>query len=457
MRVFARLRAKCSSNVLIGQPQSDALPHLSATDAAAGGVPDPVDNAKLTIRAYLLRCFDNGWNEAARILDRLLAGMAERARDDAWAAEADRETLHAVLEREASSLPASAIAWFGLVLAAIPLPYFNLLLIPLGLRLLSLLATRRATDNVRRALDEGRAVDRPLALLTATLAIAGVSWALLLYPHAVMAAPDPSVIAMRGIAVVGVAMVAVTYGPLKWPMFAILAGFAATLSAFVVMNSTVVSPWLIVAIVALTCGIAIYSMGAAKQQRKAAEMLVDNRFLSEELADALAQAEFLSRHDPLTGLLNRRAFFETDCPPSDCEESRFLLTIDLDHFKTVNDEHGHATGDVLLVATANIIRELARPIGTKEHRAVRLGGEEFVLLLVGVERAAAGAMAEALRKRIERIPTVNKRLSGVSVTASIGLTEYRSGEKLDDVLRRSDLAMYRAKDRGRNQVVSEAA
>ncbi|MEZ5692820.1 MAG: diguanylate cyclase [Altererythrobacter sp.] len=378
-------------------------------------------------------------------------------RDPAWLAEVEHETLHAVLEREATSLPASIVAWAVLVIAAVHLPYFNLLLVPLGFRLASLFATRRAAQNLRQAVIEGRALSGPHAVLTATLGIAGISWALLLYPHAIVTAPDPSVVAMRGIAVVGVAMLAVTFGPLKWPMFALLAGFSLTLSSFVILHREVMSLWLIAAIVALATGIAVYSLGAARQHRRAARMIVDNRFLSEELADALAQAEFLSRHDPLTGLLNRRAFFETDCPPSECEESRFLLTIDLDHFKTVNDEHGHATGDVLLVATANIIRELARPIGTKEHRAVRLGGEEFVLLLVGVERAAAGAMAEALRKRIERIPAVNKRPSGVSVTASIGLTEYRSGEKLDDVLRRSDLAMYRAKDRGRNQVVSEAA
>nr|WP_137678077.1 GGDEF domain-containing protein [Parerythrobacter lutipelagi] len=378
-------------------------------------------------------------------------------RDSGWQAEVDREIVRSVLDRESSSLPASLLAWFVLVLAAIPLEFFALLLMPLGFRLASLLSTRWATQQVRKALTEHRSTRSALTVLTVILGVAGVSWAALLYPHATVAAPDPSVVAMRGIVVIGVAMVALTYGPLKWPMYALLAGFGLTLTAFVLLNGAHVSPWLVAVVVALVFGIATYSLGAARQQRRAAEMLVDNRFLSEELTDALAQAEFLSRHDPLTGLLNRRAFFETDIPPVDCSDKRFLLTVDLDHFKTVNDRHGHAVGDRLLVAAATVIRDLARPLDSQENRAVRLGGEEFVVLLVGIERSAAKAMAESLRRRIERIPSTFDGLGNIKLTASIGLTEYRSGEVLDDVLRRSDLAMYRAKERGRNRVASAAA
>lgn len=381
----------------------------------------------------------------------------EAMRDSGWQAEVDREIVRAMVDREAASLPASLMAWVGLLLAALLLPHFEVLLPALVLRLASLFATRRAAHVVGESLDLHQSLASPMVYLTATLAIAGISWALLLYPYAAVAAPNPSIIAIRGIAIIGVAMVAVTYAPFKWPMYALLGGFGFALGAFILLNSATISPLLAVSVLVLVAGIAAYGSAAAKQQRKAAEMLVDNRFLSEELTDALAQAEFLSRHDPLTGLLNRRAFFESDIPPVDCSDKRFLLTVDLDHFKTVNDRHGHAVGDRLLVAAATVIRDLARPLDSQENRAVRLGGEEFVVLLVGIERSAAKAMAESLRRRIERIPSTFDGLESIKLTASIGLTEYHSGEELDDVLRRSDLAMYRAKERGRNRVASAAA
>ena len=383
-------------------------------------------------------------------------GTHDIVRDGTWKREVQRELVRAVVDREKRAIHASVLAWFVLVVAAIPLPNTGALVIPLALRLVSLTFSHWSTNMLRNALDRGDDLRRYRILTVAALAVAGVSWALLLYPYEALSGSDASIAAIRGIVVVAVAMVAVTYAPMRWPMLALVGTFAATLIVSILLNPELVSPWMILTVLALSIGIAAFALAAAHQHIDASQALVDNRRLGEELAKALAQAEFLSRCDPLTGLYNRRVFFEDGEWAGDAGPDAQLLTIDLDHFKAINDEFGHEAGDRVLVATADAMRAVTRTLPKDQHRAVRLGGEEFALLLSGVGRAAATGLAEALRLRIERIPE-RIGLPEARVSASIGIAECRPGEDLDAVLRRSDLAMYRAKDRGRNCVVGEAA
>lgn len=155
--------------------------------------------------------------------------------------------------------------------------------------------------------------------------------------------------------------------------------------------------------------------------------------------------------DPLTGIFNRRAFLETAsahvADTGTAPQPVAVLAIDLDHFKRLNDEFGHAVGDRVLqhfVATAR--RHLR-----KHDTLARFGGEEFIALLPGVSAVEAEVVAERLGRAFAGAPlTVNGQT--VPATASIGVAHLAMDEGLEAVLKRADDALYAAKARGRNQV-----
>lgn len=154
--------------------------------------------------------------------------------------------------------------------------------------------------------------------------------------------------------------------------------------------------------------------------------------------------------DSLTGLANRvhleqafqRAANERALPLS-------ILMLDLDHFKHINDEHGHATGDAVLRHVAETLREQTRG----EDVACRLGGEEFCVLLPRTDRSAARGLAERLREAIEALRCRHDDRV-VALTASIGVASTATpGDKLDPMLHAVDEKLYQAKFSGRNRVV----
>ncbi|MFJ4063692.1 diguanylate cyclase [Pseudomonas sp. NPDC089996] len=157
--------------------------------------------------------------------------------------------------------------------------------------------------------------------------------------------------------------------------------------------------------------------------------------------------------DPLTGLPNRAAWTEqVEREMLDWQENGGHLAmaiLDLDHFKRINDSYGHLAGDKVLKIVADQLRKRLRA----RDFIARFGGEEFVLLLPQTSPAAAAQVAEALRAAIEACPFHFKG-QRVVITTSIGLSAFRSGERGDQVLKRADAALYRAKDQGRNRVLS---
>ena len=152
--------------------------------------------------------------------------------------------------------------------------------------------------------------------------------------------------------------------------------------------------------------------------------------------------------DSLTGMFNRRGFFEQALQPCRrAEEGTPLCAImaDIDYFKRINDEHGHDAGDKAIFAVAHELM-------SGSWHAGRLGGEEFALLLEGRNLAEAATIAERLRGRIAalRIPTGEDRLS---LTCSFGVSQWRVGDSIDPLLKRADMALYEAKLTGRDRVV----
>lgn len=156
----------------------------------------------------------------------------------------------------------------------------------------------------------------------------------------------------------------------------------------------------------------------------------------------------LASRDPLTGAGNRRAFEErlSDIVAANRRTpvNASLLMLDLDHFKRINDDHGHDVGDEILVAVTQLVMQRIRVT----DKLYRIGGEEFVIIVDGNINAVAGRLAEELREQIETTAMPDS----CAVTVSIGVAQISPEEARRDWLKRADEALYAAKNAGRNQV-----
>ncbi|MGE8067340.1 diguanylate cyclase [Pseudomonas sp. NPDC089569] len=205
------------------------------------------------------------------------------------------------------------------------------------------------------------------------------------------------------------------------------------------------------------------TMDEHRKQRDEREQEVAARLhcLAERVAHMEQEAQGFREHleeqrqkaliDPLTGLPNRAAWSERlEHEISQWQQhgnTLMLAMLDLDHFKRINDNYGHLAGDKVLKIIATVLRKRLR--GT--DFIARFGGEEFVLLLPSTPPAAGMKLLEHLRASIEACPFHFKG-ERVTVTISMGLTAFKSGEHSDLVLKRADQALYRAKNGGRNRV-----
>ncbi len=168
-----------------------------------------------------------------------------------------------------------------------------------------------------------------------------------------------------------------------------------------------------------------------------------------ELQQANQTIERLARTDPLTGLANRRTLQESlvreIARAARLTESLSVIMADLDHFKSINDQFGHAAGDQVLQRAAAVFTSQLRPYDL----AARYGGEEFLLLLPGASPAGAFAVAERIRKELA---DTSLPACPASVTLSLGIATFAAGETPDEFVARADAALYRAKANGRNCV-----
>ena len=179
---------------------------------------------------------------------------------------------------------------------------------------------------------------------------------------------------------------------------------------------------------------------------------------ADSLREKVQQSIELALFDPLTGLNNRR-FLENHLSTM-IENARMrrapltLMILDIDHFKRVNDTYGHDCGDEVLKGFADRMRGIIRG----GDLLCRLGGEEFVIVMPGVDAAAAGRIAERARVAIEQEAFLMAGTGQeIAITASIGLAERRDDTNPHELYRRADQALYRSKSEGRNRVTADAA
>jgi diguanylate cyclase len=174
-----------------------------------------------------------------------------------------------------------------------------------------------------------------------------------------------------------------------------------------------------------------------------------------KLKDELEQARHAAYIDALTGILNRRGFDQELAQlvqQADAKPTEFsLLIMDIDHFKAVNDEHGHLAGDKVLQALAYLLNTHTKG----GDSTARFGGEEFAVLLPQTQIEDAEKVAQNIRSHVEKMvlkrPRTGELLS--AITASIGVGSYRPGETANELIHRCDKALYQAKKLGRNRVI----
>jgi len=175
-----------------------------------------------------------------------------------------------------------------------------------------------------------------------------------------------------------------------------------------------------------------------------------------ETLQQIKRLRYLAERDLLTGLFNRRAFFEHayEALERSHEEGTkgWIGILDIDHFKQVNDTYGHDAGDKVLKEVARIVTDIA---GREKFLAARFGGEEFAFLFLDCDHKKVFSLCEKIRTSISDLRISYERHQ-LHVTASMGLAGLQRDEGLDNNLNAADQMLYMAKAGGRNQVVSDA-
>ncbi len=183
------------------------------------------------------------------------------------------------------------------------------------------------------------------------------------------------------------------------------------------------------------------------EQKKTEDELIEK---VNELNIIKAKMELISKIDDLTQIANRRFFLEELKKFISVAErhqtSLCMLMIDLDNFKHINDNYGHAVGDEVLINFANILKENCR----KEDFVARSGGEEFFVINPMTDLTGAKKWAERLQNKIRK-----SSVHEINYTASIGIVKYIEKEGFSSFLKRADDMMYKAKDFGKNRICSQ--
>ena len=189
------------------------------------------------------------------------------------------------------------------------------------------------------------------------------------------------------------------------------------------------------------------------------EMLEQSNAAMEELRRDLEHVRREAMTDGLTGLANRKSFDnEFDRIFQDAQENNHgftLLMLDIDHFKSFNDNFGHQVGDQVLRLVARTLKD---SIKGKDF-AARYGGEEFAIILPDTDVTGAIIVGNALRKAVASKDVINRSTGKVlgRITMSVGVAEYAADKTVEDLIERADSALYTAKHNGRNQVATASS
>ena len=301
---------------------------------------------------------------------------------------------------------------------------------------------------VRSILRAGPDRRRHQSRLLAIVLLDGVSWGMTSW---LLAGYSPALDPWLGAVLCGVAAVNV---PIYITYYRAYVGLMAAIWATVELSMLLPRhPASVEVVLGMTifCGLLTWHMRSiARRVLDGIQLQLSNASLASQLSEALQLVRHEAGTDALTGQPNRRALDELLRQQVQVAaltgRSFSVLLLDIDHFKLVNDTHGHGAGDDTLRAFAQRVREHLRQGDT----CARYGGEEFVVVLPGTTLPAALEVAERLRQGVAEASLMSVPL--VRATVSIGAAQHLPGESAEQLLARADTAVYAAKRGGRNQV-----
>jgi|LUMU01.1.fsa_nt_gb diguanylate cyclase (GGDEF)-like protein len=367
-----------------------------------------------------------------------------------------RQKLSLVLEIEKKAQIANAVCWLMMVFAVFQLDDPNAFAIPLLSRFIASPLTHFSFKRARATLAAGGTGSEAIRPVAVALVVGGASWASMLPPLFDVSLNQPAALLIFGALVAGITIIVSMLAPVPILALTFAVGFQVTATALLFLDPPDSHDWgSLMAIDALFLVFLAYAFAATNRQEETARTLVTNRMLTQRLEASLREVEQLAYRDHLTGLMNRRSFFRF-AEKLDPDRTRHVLTIDLDHFKAINDTFGHATGDLVLERVGAALRDVVSGLDGDDHCAARTGGEEFVMILDIDDMERTASVAEQIRFAIAGL-SAGMAHAELKTSASIGVGEWAARDDLDEVLARADRATYRAKAAGRNRVERAAA
>ena len=367
-----------------------------------------------------------------------------------------RQKLSLVLEIEKKAQIANAVCWLMMFFAVFQLDDPNAFAIPLLSRFIASPLTHFSFKRARATLAAGGTGSEAIRPVAVALVVGGASWASMLPPLFDVSLNHPAALLIFGALVAGITIIVSMLAPVPILALTFAVGFQVTATALLFLDPPDSHDWgSLMAIDALFLVFLAYAFAATNRQEETARTLVTNRMLTQRLEASLREVEQLAYRDHLTGLMNRRSFFRF-AEKLDPDRTRHVLTIDLDHFKAINDTFGHATGDLVLERVGAALRDVVSGLDGDDHCAARTGGEEFVMILDIDDMERTASVAEQIRFAIAGL-SAGMPHAELKTSASIGVGEWAARDDLDEVLARADRATYRAKAAGRNRVERAAA
>ena len=367
-----------------------------------------------------------------------------------------RQKLSLVLEIEKKAQIANAVCWLIMVFAVFRLGDPLAFAIPLASRFVASPLTHISFKRARAILANGGKGSQAIRPVALALIVGGASWASMLPPLLDVSLNQPAAMLIFGSLVAGITIIVSMLAPVPVLALTYSAGFQITALALLFLEGNDGHDWgTLLAVNTLFLVFLAYAFAATNRQEETARTLVTNRALTRQLEDSLREVEQLAYRDHLTGLMNRRSFFRF-AKMLDPTQTRHVLTIDLDHFKAINDTFGHAAGDLVLERVGAALRDVVSGLDGEDHCAARTGGEEFVMIVAIDDMDRTVGVAEKIRFAIAGL-SAEMPHPELKISASIGVGEWAAGDDLDEVLARADRATYRAKAAGRNRVERSAA
>lgn len=381
-------------------------------------------------------------------IERLMAaGISNRTTlDDALRISAVRH----MAEQEKSALGAGLFGVVAIALAALFRDHGAWLAPVLALRLLCMAYTYTICVDILRLIEADQPHGAALQRFERAMIINGLSWGIVLWPIGGAYFTGMPTLIIILTALVSMSLLVLAIAIERRSMLCAIGGFAV--SALTPMILTVQSLGLLPLIgsIGFVLAIGVYGSHHGEQVRGWLRVRIENQLLAKtlgetnaRLSEALSTAERMAEEDSLTGLLNRRAFEKRAGDlllATGRDRNIYLLLADLDRFKAINDNFGHAIGDVVLELTSEVLMDTCGP----DAVCARWGGEEFLIAMAAPDRASAERLIDSLTAGIRAV-SWRLGIEGIAVSASFGLSHWRLDEDMDAAVARADRAMYRVK------------